>query len=205
MSESRPVTRADLAHLDVVGQARGLLGCVVTSEIDGALTAGRIVETEAYRGRDDRASHAYPLKRTPRTEVFFGPPGHAYVYLCYGIHSMLNVIVGPEQEPNAVLIRAVAPARGVELMLARRKLGRPVRRLSGGPGLVCAALGITRSQNAVDLFDPASPVRLSGTFGSLAAKRITVGPRVGIDYAGACAARPWRFRESGSAYTSPAK
>lgn len=166
---------------------------------------GRIVETEAYRGRDDRASHAYPLKQTPRTEVFFGPPGHAYVYLCYGIHRMFNVICGPRGEPNAVLVRAIEPLRGVGAMLRRRSLDKLQRRVGGGPGLVCQALGIELRHNAVDLFDPSSPIRLEGDFGGVGTSDLLASPRVGIAYAGVDAARPWRFRESGSAFTSPAK
>ena len=192
---------------DVVAQAEALLGCLVTSvDADtGERTVARIVETEAYRGRDDRASHAYAYRRTPRTEVFFGPPGHAYVYLCYGIHRMFNVIAGPVGEPNAVLVRAVEPVEGVGVMLRRRRLSAPTRRISGGPGLVCQALGIGLSDNGADLLDPQGRVRLDGPFGSLPAKRVTRTPRVGVAYAGEAASWPWRFRDSESAFTSPAK
>lgn len=200
-----PLTREALVGDDVVAQARGLVGAHVETGFGESLTRARIVETEAYRGRDDRAAHSYGYKRTKRTEVFFGEAGRAYVYLCYGIHRMFNVIVGPVGEPNAVLVRAVEPLVGTGLMLRRRKLERGSRRLTGGPGLVTQALGITLDDNGCDLFSAASQVRLSGPFGSLPAKQLTVGPRVGVDYAGACALRPWRFRESGNAYTSPAK
>ena len=175
------------------------------TEVDGEPAIGRIVETEAYRGRDDRASHAYPLKRTRRTEVFFGPPGHACVYLCYGIHRMFNVICGPVGEPNAVLVRAIEPVAGTDAMLRRRGLSEVGRRVGGGPGLVCQALGIALAHNAVDLFSAGSAVRLRGVFGGLPAAAVVSSPRVGIAYAGEDAARPWRFRVSGSGFTSPAK
>ena len=103
------IERLHLANLDILGQAQGLLGTLLISEIGGQRSVARIVETEAYRGADDKAAHSYGYKRTQRTEVFFGPPGHAYVYLIYGMHRMFNVICGPENEPNAVLIRAVEP------------------------------------------------------------------------------------------------
>ena len=164
-----------------------------------------IVETEAYRGADDRASHAYNLRRTPRTEVFFGPPGVAYVYLCYGVHRMLNVITGPEGCPNAVLIRGVAPLKGTQHMLRRRGLHSVSRRLSGGPGLLTQALGVELQHNGADYFDPLSPLRLGGRFNSCPDERVLVGPRVGIAYAQECAQRPWRFRVLDSGFTSAAK
>lgn len=198
------IDREALRGIDVVGQARGLLGVRLVTEVDGAPASGRIVETEAYRGRDDRASHAYPLKRTRRTEVCFGAPGHAYVYLCYGIHRMFNVVCGPVGEPNVVLVRAVEPVGGVDVMLARRGLAKPQRRVAGGPGLVCEALGIALGHNRADLFDPAGPLRLEGAFGSVPDVDVEASPRVGIAYAGGDASRPWRFRERGSPFTSPA-
>lgn len=175
------------------------------SDVAGERAVGRIVETEAYRGRDDRASHAYPLKRTPRTAVMFGRAGHAYVYLCYGIHRMLNVVVGPHGEPNAILIRAVEPVAGTEVMLRRRGLPGLRRRVAGGPGLVGQALGVALAHDGLDLFEPTSPLRLSGSAGAVAASDILATPRVGVAYAGVDASRPWRFRVRGNAFTSPAK
>ncbi len=200
------ITREDLSSDDVVAQARGLLGVHITTRVDGQLTTGRIVETEAYRGRDDKAAHSYNYKRTARTEVFFGAAGHAYVYLCYGIHRMFNIIVGPVGEPNAILIRAIEPVAGIATMLARRQLDQVERRVGGGPGLVCQALGIELQHNACDLFDPYSPIQLAGKFDQVAASgSILASPRVGVAYAQECAQWPWRFRESGSDFTSPAK
>ena len=202
----REICRYHLADEDVVAHARALLGTrIVATDSSGVETVGRIVETEAYRGADDKASHAYPLKRTPRTEVFFGEPGHAYVYLCYGIHRMFNVITGPVGTPNAVLVRAIEPLSGIEAMLKRRELTRVQRRVGGGPGLVCQALGIGLDDNASDLFDGASRVRLSGVFGGHSPKQVIASPRVGIPYAEECAAWPWRFRIAGNGFTSPAR
>lgn len=202
--ESPPPARCDLVG-GVEAVARGLLGVEVHSYIDGVHTAGRIVETEAYRGADDKAAHSYKHKRTKRTEVFFGDAGHAYVYLIYGVHEMFNVVTGPVGQPDAVLVRAVEPVIGREPMRARRK--RPVDgpRLTNGPALVCQALGITREHYGADLTDPRSPVHLRGRLHTLTAENVLVSPRVGVAYAEECAGWPWRFRVSGNLYTSPAK
>jgi DNA-3-methyladenine glycosylase len=118
---------------DVVQVARELMGKVLFSCIDETVTAGIIVETEAYNGTEDRACHAYRGRKTPRTEVMFEPGGVAYVYLCYGIHSLLNVVTGPKDMPQAVLIRAIKPLEGIEAMTERRKGKMP---LAAGPGTV---------------------------------------------------------------------
>ena len=199
------LTRSRLRELPVERAARELLGVEVHTEIDGFRAAGRIVETEAYRGADDKAAHSYGYKRTRRTEVFFGDAGHAYVYLIYGLHRMFNVVVGPPEEPNAVLVRALEPLDGTDAMLARRQLTSAGGRLANGPALVCQALGITRAHYGVDLLAAGAPIRLVGDLGTVAPERITASPRVGVAYAGECAAWPWRFRESGNPYTSPAK
>ena len=190
---------------DVVSRARALLGCRLWTRINGEVTAGVIVETEAYDGLTDRASHAYGGKRTQRTEVFYRAGGIAYTYLCYGIHTLFNVITGPEQIPQAVLIRAVAPCEGLDTILSRRKQTKIQRNTAGGPGLVSQALGITTSLNGTDL--GGNTVWL--TEGSREEKPtesdILASPRIGIDYAGVDALLPWRFRIRDSAFTSPAK
>ena len=175
------------------------------TNVNGSVAVGRIVETEAYRGRDDKAAHSYNYKRTARTEVFFGPPGHAYVYLIYGIHQLFNVITGPPGEPNAVLIRAVEPITGIQAMLNRRDIEKVVPRVSNGPGILSQALGISRDHNGVDLFASDSEVHLSGPFGGLSPKLIKASTRVGVGYAEECAAWLWRFRDLSSPYTSSAK
>lgn len=166
--------------------AIALLGCrLVHVSPDGAV-GGRIVEVEAYRGPEDRAAHA-SRGLTPRTATMFGPPGHLYVYLVYGMHHCMNVVAGPGGKPEAVLIRSMALDEGVELARARRG-AVPERGLASGPGNVGKALGVDRSLDGSDLL--AGPIRVEP---STARVSISRGPRVGVDYAGPWAARPWRF------------
>lgn len=168
--------------------ARDLLGARLVHRSVQGTVGGRIVEVEAYLGPEDRAAHS-SRGRTPRNAVMFGPPGHLYVYLIYGLHHCINVVGGPGEKPEAVLIRALALDEGIELARARR--GERVRpeRLAAGPGNVARALAVDRSLNGVDLLD--GPVILEPRAGP----RPTVrrGPRIGVDYAGAWAARPLRF------------
>ncbi len=190
---------------DVVSRARALLGCRLWTRINGAVTAGVIVETEAYDGLTDRASHAYGGRRTRRTEVFYYPGGIAYTYLCYGIHTLFNVITGPAEVPQAVLIRAVAPCEGVQTILTRRKQNSVQRNTAGGPGLVSQALGITTRLNETDLHGDTVWITAGISGEAPAAQEIIASPRIGIDYAGPDARLPWRFRIKDSPFTSPAK
>lgn len=176
--------------------ARALLGHLLVHDTPAGRTAGRIVEVEAYLGVRDRAAHTYGGRRTPRNEPMWGPPGHAYVYFVYGMHYCINVVTRAAGVPEAVLIRALEPVAGVDLMRARRGLiDAPEWRLCRGPATVCQALGIGRAQNGTDLIHGALRV-VTGA----AAPRATVlrTPRIGIDYAGPDVARPWRFVVRGS-------
>jgi DNA-3-methyladenine glycosylase len=148
--------------------------------------AGRIVEVEAYLGPEDLAAHS-SRGRTARNAVMFGPPGHLYVYLIYGLHNCMNVVCGPDRKPEAVLIRAVAIDDGVELAQERRG-AVPMRRLAAGPGNVGQAFGIDRSLNGTDLLH--GPVRIA--YGE-APGQVLARPRVGVEYAGAWADRPLRY------------
>lgn len=130
--------------------ARELLGCVLASSIGGVLTAGVIVETEAYLGSDDAGSHAATRGITPRNRVMYGPPAHAYVYFTYGNHHMLNLVAEPEGIAGGVLIRAIEPVAGAEVMSARRS-GRSGHDLTNGPGKLAAALGVDLSHNGTPL------------------------------------------------------
>nr|WP_256534220.1 DNA-3-methyladenine glycosylase [Lewinella sp. JB7] len=189
---------------DPVHIARSLIGTELISVIDGVETAGRITETEAYWAPDDRASHAFGHRRTNRTEPFYAAGGTSYVYLCYGIHELFNVITGPQGTPHAVLIRAIEPTRGLPHMLARRHMEILKPQLSRGPGVVTKALGISRRHNAIDLLDSGSEVRLAAPTGpdGLSAE-IVATPRIGIDGAGPeWAAKPWRFYRKGSRFVS---
>jgi DNA-3-methyladenine glycosylase len=170
--------------------ARDLIGC----ELGVGETAAVIVETEAYEAADP-ACHAY-VGRTARNEVLFGPPGRAYVYLSYGIHSLLNAVAEPESRAAAVLIRALEPTRGIDLMRERR--GRDqIEQLCSGPGKLTEALGVGLALNGADLLAP--PFELSLPDPEWAAVQVITGPRIGITKA---AELPWRYCVSGSRYVS---
>lgn len=180
----------------MVQVARDLLGKVLVTRFDGIVTSGIITETEAYRAPDDRASHAYGNRRTARTEVMFLEGGRAYVYLCYGIHHLFNVVTAPAETAHAVLIRAVAPLEGETHMYKRRK--RPERSnadpaLTTGPGALAQALGLTIRHTGQSLLAPDSPVWLEDREIIVRTAEIEAGPRIGVDYAGESAAWPWRF------------
>ncbi len=186
------VSYSELAHEDVLSIARAMLGKVIATRTGNSVTAGRIVETEAYRGPDDKASHAYGNRRTARTEVMFGLPGHAYIYLCYGIHHMLNIVTGPANTPHAVLIRALEPLAGKEVMHQRRRVKRTAD-LCSGPGKLTAALAIHTGLNGTDLLHPGSPIQLLDDGHRIADHKIKATPRIGIPYAEEFIDRPWRF------------
>ncbi len=189
---------------DVVSIARDLLGKIlVTQNKSGEITSGRIVETEAYDGTCDRASHAWLNKRTDRTEIMFAEGGFAYVYLCYGIHNLFNIITGPENIPHAVLIRAIEPLTGVDIILERRGQKKLQRSTGGGPGIVSKALGITLNDNKLPLYD--SHIWLEDDGYKIQSSEILASPRVGVDYAGEDALLPWRFRNKSNPFTSLAK
>jgi DNA-3-methyladenine glycosylase len=183
--------------------ARALLGCMLLSEDADGLTGGLIVETEAYGGPEDRASHAR-AGLTRRTAPMFGPAGHAYVYLIYGLHSCLNVVAESDERAGAVLVRAIEPQIGLELMRARRGAvaarGLDVR-LAAGPARLTQAMGITRELDGHDLTTGTrlwiSSGREAGA--TMDGQETLVGPRIGVGYAdGGWAERPWRFGVRGS-------
>jgi DNA-3-methyladenine glycosylase len=171
--------------------ARQLLGKVLCTKIDGVLTSGIIVETEAY-SQTERACHAYGGKRTARTEIFYNDGGLSYVYLCYGIHYLFNVITNTASRADAVLIRAIEPVDGIEEMLARRGMDKIAHRIAAGPGSVCKALGIDKSHYGLDLMQSHIWIEERGI--SYKKSQITASPRVGVDYAGIDALLPWRYR-----------
>ncbi|MCB0637835.1 MAG: DNA-3-methyladenine glycosylase [Lewinella sp.] len=188
---------------DTVQLARKLLGKWLVTEFDGQRTIGRIVETEAYKAPEDKACHAYLNRNTKRTRTMFLPGGVAYIYLCYGIHHLFNVVTGPEGAAHAILLRAVEPVAGTDIMLARRGLASVSKRLTAGPGVMSQALGLHKDYDASSLTDPASPIWIAEPEGpTLAPDDIVASPRIGVDYAEECAAWPWRFYIKGNAWVS---
>ena len=184
---------------DVVQIARDLLGKVLVTNFDGVLTSGRIVETEAYAGESDRASHA-SKGRTARTEVIFGEGGRAYVYLCYGIHQMFNIVTNHGGVPHAILIRAVEPLAGMDHMLARTGKTKVDATLTRGPGNVGRAFGFHTSQCGLSLTSPELYIADDGFVPD--PSLIIASPRIGVDYAGEHAEWHYRFFMKGSVYVS---
>lgn len=199
----RKLPRSFYARNDVALIAKELLGKILCTEFDGVFTSGKIVETEAYNGENDKACHSCVHGLTDRTKVMFGEPGFSYVYLCYGIHHLFNVVSNVENKADAILIRAIEPMDGVEEILRRRNKTKLHRSVGGGPGIASKALGITTQHYGVDLLGNEIWIEDRGI--TVSENQIISSPRVGVDYAGDDAKRPWRFRVKDNAYTSPAK
>lgn len=176
---------------DVVSLAQDMLGKVLVTKFNNKLTAGIITETEAYDGVNDKACHAYGGKRTARTEVMYAQGGISYVYLCYGMHHLFNIVTGSKDVPQAVLIRAIQPLKGIEEILKRRNATKLSANLCVGPGKITKALGITTQHNAFDLTK--GKIWLEDENVQLKKSQILKGPRIGVDYAGEDAKLPYRF------------
>ena len=183
---------------DVVQIARELLGKKLVTRIGGVVTSGIICETEAYACVTDRASHAFGGRRTVRTEIMYRKGGTAYAYLCYGIHSLFNVVTNDEDIPHAVLIRGIIPVDGTAQMLQRAGKEKMAAGFGTGPGKVSKILGIHFSHSGLDLTQPDShtdpAIRIEETGVTIHSDRILAGPRIGVDYAGEDALLPYRFR-----------
>lgn len=190
--------------------AKALLGSLLVHDTPEGCTAGRIVEVEAYIGPGDKAAHSHGGRITPRNRVMYGPPGYAYIYKIYGLHYCFNVVSGPANAPEAVLVRAIEPVIGIPLMARRRGIpvessgcGWPVnrlKRLTDGPGKLCQAMGITKAQYGWNL--RASPLRIEPCGQPVPEREILCGPRIGIDYAEEAREFPWRFWIKGNPYVS---
>lgn len=176
---------------NVVEIANDLLGKVLCTRLEGNLTKAVITETEAYAGLTDKASHAYGGRRTKRTEPMYGPGGVAYVYLCYGIHHLFNVVTSVSETPHAVLIRAGHPSVGERVMLKRRKRPTIDASLLGGPGSLAKALGITTQLTGTSLQGRQIWIEDHGI--RFDERSLAIGPRIGIDYAEEDADCPYRF------------
>lgn len=185
---------------NVVEVARNLLGMYLFTCINGITTGGYIVETEAYNGVIDKASHAFGNRLTPRTQTMFARGGVAYVYLCYGIHEMLNVVTSVEGQPHAVLIRAVNPTVGIDEMLYRRNMAVVKPNITAGPGSVGKALGISRKLNGVSF--QSDELWIEDQRLAFTDEQIAAVPRIGVAYAAEDALLPYRFYVKGNVYVS---
>lgn len=191
----RPVPQS-FYERPVLVVAKECIGKLLVHRSAAGTTMGRIVETEAYRGPEDRAAHSFGGRRTPRNEVMWGPAGFAYVFFVYGLHHQFNLVTTAEGKPHAVLVRALEPVHGLPLMADRRGQAESSVHLTNGPGKLCQAMSLDRSHNGVpltmgDLFladGPSGPIERSR--------------RIGIDYAGEWTEKLWRFSEKGNRYVS---
>ncbi len=180
--------------------AKQLIGKVLVTYFDDTLTAGRIVETEAYNGITDKASHAFGGRRTNRTEIMFAAGGVSYVYLCYGIHHLFNVVTNEADVPHAVLIRALEPIHGIEQMLQRTKKSKPDYSLTRGPGNVSKAMGIDRHYTGVSLLE--NDLFIADDGYTIKPSQIITTQRIGVDYAEEDALLPYRFILKDNPYVS---
>lgn len=187
----QPLDPGFFMRTDVVNLARELLGKILFTHFDGVRTAGRIVETEAYAGINDRASHAFGGKRTLRTEIMYLPGAHAYVYLCYGMHHLFNIVTGPANLPHAVLIRALEPLEGIVTMQQRTGKSQWDLSITRGPGNLSRALGIQTRHSGMSLLGEQIGIADDGY--QYQQGQMVIAPRIGVAYAGEDADLPYRF------------
>jgi DNA-3-methyladenine glycosylase len=191
-------------NTNVVDIARNLLGKHLITCFDGNYTESRIVETEAYQGPEDQASHARNGLLSNRNAVMYEAGGYAYVYLIYGIHHLFNVVTAPKGVPHAVLIRAVEPLQGIKVMMNRRNRSDAGPGLTAGPGILSKALGINTNHSGMDLCYEEALIQLHYCK-AIDENNILSRPRVGVDYAGEWAKRPWRFSIRNNRWVSKAR
>jgi DNA-3-methyladenine glycosylase len=184
----------------VVQIAKDLLGKILVTKIDNLLTSGRIVETEAYVGLSDKASHSYGGKRTARNEAMYGPAGTAYVYICYGMHQLFNVVTNAGGVPDAVLIRAVEPIKGITTMLQRTGKSTVDNTLTKGPGNTGKALGLHKAHSGTSLLG--NQIYIADDGFVLPGNQLGASKRIGVDYAGEDTLLPYRFYVKGNPYVS---
>lgn len=185
---------------NVVEVAGDLIGKYLFTCIDGLITGGYITETEAYNGVVDKASHAFGNRVTPRTKTMYMEGGVAYVYLCYGIHEMFNIVTSVEGRPQAILIRSINPTDGVDVMMSRRSMAAIKPNITAGPGSVAKALGISRRVNGVSL--QSSTIWIEDRGLTFPIDSIASVPRIGVSYAGEDALLPYRFYIKGNIFVS---
>ncbi|MEA1848631.1 DNA-3-methyladenine glycosylase [Chryseobacterium sp. MHB01] len=185
---------------DVIFLAQDLLGKILFTKRNGEITAGIITETEAYFGEEDKASHAYGGRRTLRTEAMYQPGGYSYIYLCYGIHHLFNIVVSLKNDPKSVLIRSVEPYQGFSVIENRRNRSSSDKSISSGPGSVCKALGIDMTFNIKSLTGEDIWIEDSGL--QYRTEDIASSPRIGVAYADEHAQLPLRFYLKNNRYVS---
>jgi DNA-3-methyladenine glycosylase len=203
--------QGDLKKLDhsfydrknVVQIARDLLGKILVTQFDGIRTSGRIVETEAYNGVGDRASHAFGGRRTTRSEHLYGSPGSVYIYICYGMHHLFNVVTNKKDIPHAILIRALEPMEGIDYMLKRTRKPVADYTLTKGPGNLARALGISKMNTGGSLFSEEIFIEDDGL--RYKKDQIVITHRIGVEYAGTDAELPYRFIVKGNPNVSAKK
>lgn len=197
MTDARALLSPEVYAADGITLARRLLGCRLVHETPEGAAGGVIVETEAYMGLSDDAAHSYRGRPGGRVNVQYGPGGFAYIYLIYGMHSCMNVVANGKDIPEAVLIRALRPDQGLELMYRRRPKAKDDRQLCSGPGKLCAALDITRAQYGLSLRGPELYI-----LDRAVQPPVTASPRIGVDYAVRCRDELWRFTITGDPFVS---
>jgi len=192
-----PLPEEFFTRTDVVQIARELLGKVLYTSFNNEITAGFITETEAYAGVVDKASHAYNNRRTARTEIMYRTGGCAYVYLCYGIHPLFNIVTSVQDDPQAVLIRGIEPLHGIEIMKNRKGKSILGPKDGIGPGNITKLLGIQVIHSGLNLCDnlnSENSIWLRDEGISVLDTEVKTGPRIGVDYAGVDALLPYRFQ-----------
>ncbi|WMN06587.1 DNA-3-methyladenine glycosylase [Marivirga arenosa] len=193
------LTRSFYENTDVVETAQRLLGKVICTNINGIISEAIITETEAYSGQNDKACHAHMGKFTKRTATMYEPGGTAYVYLCYGIHHLFNIVTNVKGIADAVLVRGVEPISGIDYMLARRKTSKFKPTVFSGPGKLSKSLGINKGHNGIDMV---YSDELYIYDSNIEVQNIIHSTRIGIDYAEEDALLPWRFYISGNKFVS---
>jgi DNA-3-methyladenine glycosylase len=188
------------ARKDVVSISKDLIGKIIVTNFDGIITSGRIVETEAYIAFTDKASHSFSGKRTPRNEHMYSAAGTAYVYICYGMHQMLNIVTNENNIPDAILLRAVEPLQGIDQMLKRRGKKESDKTLTQGPGNVGKALGISKLHSGFSLLG--NEIYLTEDHFKISLEQIGKSSRIGVESAGKDAKLPYRFYVKGNPYVS---
>lgn len=200
MLNKKKISKDFYQNINVTEIAVQLLGKQLFTNINGELTGGIIVETEAYNGITDKASHAYGGRFTDRTKTMYKEGGVSYVYLCYGIHYLFNVVTGPLNCPQAVLIRAIEPLVGLDIMLRRRNMTTFKPAVCSGPGALSKALGITKGLNDEDL--GGSEIWIEDVDCDVYSQKVLTAKRIGVDYAQEDALLPWRFYVEGNKFVS---